>query len=189
MNGRPQQRLKLGKFPSLTVAQARELALFAAAEVAKGIGVRTRQKETRATADRERASTLVKFIEQQYEPWAIANLHTWKTQINRIKLDFATWLEKPMMSIDEPLIEKRRAEHKESGTQPVTINRKLQRLHAVLPKAVDRKAVPRHPFAGLKPLKCDRTGRTRFLDEEEEKCLREALLAREQEHRRAPTVH
>jgi hypothetical protein len=64
VNGRPQQRLKLGKFPSLTVAQARELALFAAAEVAKGIGVRTRQKETRATADRERASTLVKFIEQ-----------------------------------------------------------------------------------------------------------------------------
>jgi hypothetical protein len=94
-----------------------------------------------------------------------------------------------MMSIDEPLIEKWRAERKESGTQPVTINRKLQRLHAVLPKAVDRKAISRHPFAGLKPLKCNRTGRTRFLDEEEEKCLREALLAREQEHRRAPTVH
>jgi integrase len=183
VNGRPQQRLKLGKFPGLTVAQARELALFAAADVAKGIDVRERQKETRATADRERASTLVKFIEQQYEPWARANLHTWKTQIDRIKLDFATWLEKPMMSIDEPLIEKWRADRAESGTQPVTINRKLQRLHAVLAKAVDRKAISRHPFAGLKPLKCDRTGRVRFLDEEEEKRLREALTAREQEQR------
>jgi integrase len=183
MDGGLQQRLKLGNFPGLTVAQARELALFAAANVAKGIDVRKRQKETRATADRERASTLVKFIEQQYEPWAKAHLHTWKTQVNRIKLDFATWLEKPMMSIDAPLIEKWRADRKEFGTQPVTINRKLQRLHAVLSKAVDRKAIPRHPFAGLKPLKCDRTGRVRFLDEEEEKRLRDALLAREQEQR------
>jgi integrase len=183
VNGRPQQRLKLGKFPGLTVAQARELALFAAADVAKGIDVRTRQKETRAAAERDRASTLVKFIEQQYEPWARAHLHTWKTQINRIKLDFAGWLEKPMMSIDAPLIEKWRADRKGLGTQPVTINRKLQRLHAVLAKAVDRKAIPRHPFVGLKPLKCDRTGRVRFLDEEEEKRLRDALLAREQEQR------
>jgi integrase len=183
MNGGPQQRLKLGKLPGLTVAQARELALFAAADVAKGIDVRERQKTTRATADRERASTLVKFIEDQYEPWARANLQTWKIQVNRIKLDFAAWLEKPMMSIDAALIEKWRADRKESGSQPITINRKLQRLHAILAKAVDRKAIPRHPFAGLKPLKCDRTGRVRFLDEEEEKRLREALLAREQEQR------
>jgi hypothetical protein len=93
MNGGPQQRLKLGKFPGLTVVQARELALFAAADVAKGVDVRERQKATRATAERERASTLVKFIEEQYEPWARANLHTWKIQVNRIKLDFAAWLE------------------------------------------------------------------------------------------------
>jgi integrase len=88
-----------------------------------------------------------------------------------------------MMSIDAALVEKWRADRKESGSQPVTINRKLQRLHAVLAKAVDRKAIPRHPFAGLKPLKCDRTGRVRFLDEEEERRLREALLAREEEQR------
>jgi hypothetical protein len=68
VNGGPQQRLKLGKFPGLSVAQARELALFAAADVAKGIDVRERQNEARAAAARQRASTLVKFIEQQYEP-------------------------------------------------------------------------------------------------------------------------
>jgi integrase len=183
IDGGLQQRLRLGRFPGLSVAQARELALLAAADVAKGIDVRARQKEARAAAARERASTLGKFIEEQYQPWAKTHLHTWEFQIRRIKKDFATWLEKPMMSIDEPLIEKWRAERKDAGTQPVTINRKLQRLHAVLAKAVDRKIILRHPFAGLKPLKCDRTGRIRFLNEEEEKQLRSRLIAREQEHR------
>ena len=61
----------------------------------------------------------------------------------------------------------------------------MQRLQGVLSKAVEWKVHERHPFAGLKPLKVDRTGRVRYLSEEEEARLREALLEREESLRPA----
>lgn len=70
-----------------------------------------------------------------------------------------------MIEIDAALIERWRAERVRKGTQPVTINRNLQRLHALVAKAVDWKAIDRHPFSGLTPLKHDRSGRVRYLDE------------------------
>jgi len=51
----------------------------------------------------------------------------------------------------------------EAGNKPITINRNLQRLQSVLSKAVLWKVVERHPFAGMKPLKSDRSGRYAIL--------------------------
>lgn len=45
-------------------------------------------------------------------------------------------------------------------------------------KAVEWKVIERHPFV-VKQLKTDRTGRVRYLEEEEEERLRHALIARE----------
>ncbi len=82
-----------------------------------------------------------------------------------------------MGAIDTDLVEKRRAQRLAAGNQPVTINRNLQRLHALMTKAIEWKVMAQHPFA-LKPLETDRTGRVRYLEEEEEQ-LRNALIARE----------
>ena len=89
-----------------------------------------------------------------------------------------------MSEIDAALIERWRVERVRKGTQPVTINRNLQRLHALIAKAVEWKAIDRHPFSGLTPLKHDRSGRVRYLDEEEEQQLRDALRNREDEFRK-----
>lgn len=89
-----------------------------------------------------------------------------------------------MLEIDAALIERWRAERVRKGTQPVTINRNLQRLHALVAKAVEWKAIDRHPFSGLTPLKHDRSGRVRYLDEEEEQQLREALRNRDDQLRK-----
>ena len=183
MDGGPQQRFKLGYFPGVTVAQARDLALIAAGDVAKGVDVRARRKEVRMEAARARANTLRKFMEARYAPWAKTSMTTWEFCIERLEYDFADSLDNSLTSFDVPFVEKWRISRKEKGNQNISINRMLQRLHAVLNKAVEWKVIDRHPFAGLKPLKTDKTGRCRFLDEEEEPQLRAALIAREQEHR------
>lgn len=86
--------------------------------------------------------------------------------------------------MDPVLIERWRAVRVRAGNKPVTINRNLQRLGALVGKAVEWKAIDRHPFSGLKPLKHDRSGRVRYLDEEEEYQLRDALLRREDKLRK-----
>lgn len=182
LNGGPQQRLRLGGFPGLPAEEARKLALAAAADVSKGIDVRLRKKAITADAQRQRASTVAAFLRDYYEPWALNHLRTAAFQIKRIKSDFLAWLDKPMESIDGVLVEKWRAERLASGTQAVTVNRNLQRLHALMSKAVEWEVIEKHPYA-VKPLKTDRTGRVRYLEAEEEAALRSALTARQDEFR------
>jgi integrase len=178
LNGGPQRRLRLGGFPGLSAEEARKLALAGAADVAKGIDIYLRKETAKVDAVRRSASTLAVFISEHYEPWARSHLHTWRFQMKRIRSDFESWLDRTMEAIDTVLIEKWRAERLRAGNQPVTVNRNLQRLHALLSKAVEWKVIVNHPFA-VKPLKTDRTGRVRYLEEDEEERLRQALVARE----------
>jgi integrase len=67
----------------------------------------------------------------------------------------------------------------------VTINRAVQRLHALLARAVEWEVLEKHPFSGLKPLRHDKSGRVRYLTADEETQLREALLGREAKLREA----
>ena len=180
-----QRRLVLGHFPGIGAAAARRLALEAAGDVARGIDVVTRKQVMREEGARIRQSTLGAFLESHYEPWASTHLKTATFQLARIKADFASWMDKPMSDLNTWLIEGWRKRQLEARRQPVTINRNLQRLQGVLSKAVEWKVLERHPFAGLKPLKADHTGRVRYLSAEEEARLREALLEREESLRQA----
>lgn len=183
LNNGPQQRLRLGTYPAVTADQARKLALAAAADVARGIDVAAKRKGERQEQARRRANTLSVFLEDRYGPWAQTHLHTGKVQVKRIEADFPDWLEKPMHTLDVATVERWRAGRIEIGNEPVTVNRKLQRVHAVLAKAVEWKVIDRHPFAGIKPLRHDKTGRVRYLEETEEQQLRDALIAREEQLR------
>jgi integrase len=178
LNGGRQQRLRLGGFPGLPAEQARKLALAAAADVAKGIDVQSRKSEAKVEAARQRASTLRVFLDEQYQPWAERHLRSWKFQLKRIRSDFRNWLDSPLEAIDAILIEKWRGERLAVGNQAVTINRNLQRLHAVMSKAIEWEVLITHPFV-VKQLKTDRTGRVRYLEVDEEKRLRDALTSRE----------
>jgi integrase len=174
-----QRRLVLGHFPGIGAVAARRLALEAAGEVAKGVDVVTRKRATREEGARIRQSTLGAFLDAQYELWAGANLKTSAFQIERIRADFKEWLDRPMADLDSWLIEGWRKRRLEAGNKPSTVNRNLQRLQALLSKAVEWKVVERHPFEGLRPLKSDRSGRVRYLDEAEERRFREALGERD----------
>ena len=106
-------------------------------------------------------------------------------RFTRIEADFAGWMNKPLSDLNTCLIESWRKGQSEDGKKPKTINRDVQRLQALLSKAVDWGVLDRHPFHGLKPLKTDRTGRVRYLNAEEEASLRGALSRRDEILRQA----
>jgi len=83
-----QRRLVLGKYPGVTAAEARQLALAAAGDVARGIDVMTRRLQVREEVARKKQNTVRAFLATRYEPWAMAHLRTGAFQIKRIKADF-----------------------------------------------------------------------------------------------------
>lgn len=178
-------RYRLGAWPALSPDGARQLARKIAAEVADGRDPNKRRAFERADAQRQRVSTLRAFLDQRYEPWAQANLRSAEAQLERLRADFAQWLDRPMSELTPWLIETYRKRRRDAGRPPVTINRELQRLRAAVAKAVEWRVLDVHPFASIKPLRHDKTGRVRFLSDNKERALRAALAARETELRLA----
>ena len=180
-----QRRYVIGRFPGVGARAARRLVLTLAADVASGADVQAQKRASRLEGERKRYNTLGTFLSEQYAPWAHAHLKTSKFQIARIEADFAGWMNKPLSDLNTWLIESWRKGQSEDGKKPKTINRDVQRLQALLSKAVDWGVLDRHPFHGLKPLKTDRTGRVRYLNAEEEASLRGALSRRDEILRQA----
>lgn len=172
------RRYKIGAFPGVSVEGARSLAKKLAGKVAERIDPQAEREQERAQAARDRISTLRAFLDQKYEPWALQHLKTAKAQLQRIRADFATWLDKPMSSLSELLVEGWRRAELKRGLSRITVNRNLQRLHAVLTKAKDWKVIGSYPFS-VKPLKVDRRGKVRYLTSDEDVALRGALTGRE----------
>jgi hypothetical protein len=133
------------------------VVLTLAADVATGADIQARKRDARLEGKRKRYNTLETFLSDQYGRWAATHLKTATFQISRIKADFAGWMNKPLAELNTWLIENWRTAQAEQGKQPKTINRNLQRLQALLSKAVDWGVLEEHPFRGLKPLKTDRT--------------------------------
>jgi integrase len=174
-----QRRYVVGRFPGLGATAARRVVLSLVADVATGADIQVRKRDIRLEGQRKRNNTLETFLSDQYGRWAATHLKTATFQISRIKADFAGWMNKPLVELDTWLVENWRTAQALEGKHPKTINRNLQRLQALLSKAVDWGVLQEHPFGALKPLKTDRTGRVRYLHAPEEIALREALSRRE----------
>lgn len=178
-------RYRLGVYPNLLPDGARAIAQAIAGDVARGVDPQARRKAEREQADRDRHSTLCAFLGGRYEPWAKTHLKSAAFQLSRIRSDFADWLDRSMHEFNSFAVEGLRHRWKKEGMQPRSINRDIQRLQSVLSRAVEWGVLNKHPLAGLKPLKADKTGRVRFLTREEEARLRRALIEREERQREA----
>lgn len=80
--------------------------------------------------------TLRSFIDEEYEPWARANIRTGAATVARLKAGFAEYLDKKLDELTPWLIEKWRATRLKGGAKPVTANRDLDNLKSSLNKAV-----------------------------------------------------
>jgi integrase len=176
-------RLKLGTYPNLSAEGARALAKSAAGDVAKGIDLQARKQAEKAESDRQRHSTLAKFLER-YESWEAT--HRKVRHGVRIRSAFPEkWQSEPLIALNAWLLESWRRDERRRGKKPTTVNRDIAALKAVLSKAIEWGLLDRSELENLKPLKTDPIGRVRFLTDDEEKRLRRALRDRDQEMRQA----
>jgi len=174
-----QTRIKLGDYPGLSAEGARSVALERATDAGKGVDLVARKRAEKEEGTRARERTLKAFLDNRYEPWAKTHLKSAVFQLARLRSDFKEWLDSPMDELNLFAVEGLRHRWKKAGAKPRSVNRDIQRLQSVLSRAVEWHVLDKHPLAGLKPLKTDKTGRVRFLSSDEERALRAALEKRE----------
>jgi integrase len=183
MDGR-KTRYRIGAVGAITPAQARDIAEQLSARAVQGEDVQATKQQRRDAAETAKIRTLGGFLEHQYSSWLLAERPEKRRStevIQRLRANFAEWLERPLSEISPWLVEKWRAEQVKRGKAKATINRDLTTLRSVMNKAVVWKIIDQHPLEPIKPLKVDTHGVIRFLSEDEEDRLRQALVQRDAE--------
>lgn len=181
------QQMPLGRFPTVTVDQARTSARKALGEAAEhGAPLRVRQRrEGRQRAAGERIVTLGELIEHRYAPWVTAERKAGAATLQALKAQFGTWYGRKFDELTPWALERFKADRLKSGTAAATVNRDVDRIKAVMSKAVEWGVIAVNPLANVKRVKGANDSRVRFLSDAESKRLSAALEKREGRRRRA----
>jgi len=172
----------LGKWPGVTIESARMKAKAVLVETdvhGAPLDVIAASRPPEA-----KALTFGEFVRDHYAPWAVAHQKAGQATVNALAATFGDLYEKPMDAVYAFDVERIKSARLKAGRMPATVNRDLDRIRGALSRAVDWGMLAAHPLRTVKRAKGADNSRVRYLTKSEEKRLREALLAREEERRK-----
>jgi integrase len=169
----------LGRIGILTLEQARAEATQYLAEA------RTLGEPLAVTQGRKGATlpSLREFINDVYMPWFKTHHKGHEKTLHTLDHNFEAIMPQRLDAITGRDLDQIRTGWMQSGNKPSTVNRKMGSISGVFSRAVEWEYIDTHPMDRLKALKVDSMGLVRYLDAEENKRLREALDARQDEAR------
>jgi integrase len=131
IGGKP-VRVTLGRYPDMTIEQARKAALTALSKLAGGINPNDEKK-----AERARAITLREALDGYFEARRDLKPTTVKDMRVAFNETFSDWLEKPITKLSRDMVEKR---HRDFGKErsEARANLGMRYLRAVFNFAIDR---------------------------------------------------
>ena len=167
------RRVSIGLAGQLTPAQARDRAEKVLGNVAHG-------QPPLAGLDPNEALTFGQFIESKYKPWAEANRpRSAAYTLGRLKRCFRAWYGRQLAHITAETIEEWKVKRFAEGRSAATVLRDIATLSGVLTRAVRMGKLTDNPIRLVDKPKIDRRPQVRYLDQAEERRLREALIARD----------
>lgn len=161
-------RLKLGRFPDLSVENARKLAANAKGEIAMG---KNPQKAKQAIRDEK---TFGDLFEDYLEKHSKVHKSSWEYDEREVNKFLSHWFKRRIGTIERSEVEKLHTKvGKENGTYQA--NRLLERIRSIFNKAIDWGWEGVNPAAGIKKFR--EKSRDRFLQPDELPRFFEALAA------------
>lgn len=139
------ERRTLGSVGNLTLDQARDQARQAVAEyVQPGVPALAKSKLT--------SCTLEVFLNDNFEPWAVAELKGGRQYPDRIRSVFPLLLRHQIIEIDVPIMERwwRRRVAGPDAVTKATAARDLACLRSALSRAVEWKLIETNPLMGMR---------------------------------------
>lgn len=169
----------LGRVGILTLDQARtEATQYLAEARAHGEPLAVTQGRRGATLP-----SLRDFIEETYMPWFKAHHKGHEKTQHTLSNNFDPIMSQRLDAITGRDLEQIRTGWMQAGNKASTVNRKMGSISGVFSRAVEWEYIDTHPLAKLKQLKVDSKGVIRYLTADENKRLREATDARQDEMR------
>ncbi|WP_046077776.1 site-specific integrase [Halomonas sp. HG01] len=143
-----QRILTLGRYGTLTAAQARKDATEALAIVAQGGDPRAVLEEAKAEEERQQQQTLRAYLDG---PYAVTQRRKkdGAATLRRIHHAFEGWLDTPMSEISRADVERWQGEREAKGEAYSTSKRSLGALKTLLAHAAERKVIPANPLARI----------------------------------------
>lgn len=170
----------LGRVGMLTLDQARQEAtqyLYEARKHGEPLAITNGRKGTALPSLRE-------FIDDTYMPWFKTHHKGHEKTLHTLDNNFDTVMAQRIDAITGRDLDQIRTAWMQAGNKPSTVNRKMGSISGVFSRAVEWEYITAHPMSKLKQLKVDSIGVVRYLSSDEDKRLRAALDARQEEMRR-----
>lgn len=165
IEGRP-ERLLLGKFPDMTVEQARKAAAKAKGGIASGANP---QKEKRAIRDE---MTFAALFGEYMDKYSKVHKKSWEYDEREVNKYLSHWFRRKISGIDRAEVERLHAKiGKENGLYQA--NRLLERVRSIFNKAIEWGWKGANPAIGIKKFR--EQSRDRFLQPDELPRFFEAL--------------
>jgi integrase len=157
IEGRP-ERLLLGRFPDISIENARKLAITAKGNIARGANP---QKEKRAIRDE---MTFGALFTEYLEKYSKVHKRSWAYDEREINKFLPRWFKRKISSFDRAEIERLHAKvGKENGLYQA--NRLLERIRSIFNKAIEWGWQGQNPAIGVKKFR--EQSRDRFLQPDE----------------------
>lgn len=157
INGKP-ERIKLGKFPDMSIEKARTAAARERGKAGEGKNTNEERRKLRAE------TTLGQFFGEYMERYSKKHKKSWRYDEREIPQRVGDWFKKRLGDITRQHIQKRMEKiHDTSG--PYAANHFLQRMRALYNKAIEWGWEGSNPAEGIKQYK--KTSRDRFLQPDE----------------------
>jgi integrase len=169
----------LGRVGILTLDQARQEAtqyLYEARKHGEPLAVTHGRKGTALPSLRE-------FIDDTYMPWFKTHHKGPEKTLHTLDNNFDTIMAQRIDAITGRDLAQIRTTWMQGGNKPSTVNRKMGSISGVFSRALEWEYITAHPMTKLKQLKVDSIGVVRYLSVDEDKRLRAALDARQDEMR------
>jgi integrase len=157
VKGRP-ERITIGRFPDLTVEEARKQADVYNAKIAKGISPNEEKRAIRSEI------TLEKLFNQYLARYARVHKKSWKEDVAQFNRYLKSWATKKLSSIRKQQIQKLHAEIGDNSGH-YAANRLLALLHVLFNKAAEWGWDHPNPARGIKKFK--EKSRDRFIQADE----------------------
>ncbi len=174
----------IGKYGMVAVKQARDIAKKLNGQIANGIDIQGDRKQQRVQTEQARQQTLKVFFDERYTSYALSHMKRGEERLYAIEHYFVEpWGDKPLTEINEWLVINWRKRQLKRGLKHGGVNRPVSALKAMMSRAVEWEIIEVNPLANVKALREDPSPVVRYLDESEEKALREALDERQRKQK------
>jgi integrase len=173
---------KIGPFPDLTLAEAREQARILGGKIALKEDIKKEKPPEKLT--------LGEFFESHYFPFVKTALKSHRETIRALTVAFKQFFNKPVEEVNALAVNKWRMAKREEGNKASSVNRVVASLKSVFSWGMKNGLFEANPLALITPLK-ERDSETivRFLSEEEYNRLEAALIRREERMRQGRDNH